>query len=101
MEPRQLMYSHRIEGRERRLKRTDPTGPSRLSNLIQRAKESNRDFKQDIIWRTDWRGAEVASASVPGPQWFSIGASGAEALVMLLQRDNELLQEDWGDLRAS
>lgn len=86
------------------IERTDLAGPSRLPDFIRRAKGSKQDFKQDIIWRMDWRGAGVAaqtSASVPGPQWFSINASGAGALVMLLQRDNELLQESREDLRAS
>lgn len=55
-EPRQLVCSDMMEGRERRLKRAGPTGPSRLPDLIRRAKDSNRDFKQDIMWRTDWRG---------------------------------------------
>lgn len=85
--------------RKRRLERTDPAGPSRLPDLIRKAKDSDRDFKQDIFWRMEWRGAGVAaqtSASVPGPQWFSTGASGAGALVMLLQRNNELLQESRG-----
>lgn len=98
-EPRQLVCTDMMKDRERRLERTDPAGPSRLSDLIRKAKDSDRDLKQDIFWRMEWRGAGVAaqtSASVPGPQWFSIGASGAGALVMLLQRNNELLQENRG-----
>lgn len=98
-EPRQLVCTDMMKDRERRLERTDPAGPSRLPDLIRKAKDSDRDFKQDIFWRMEWRGAGVAaqtSASVPGPQWFSIGASGAGALVMLLQRNNELLQESRG-----
>lgn len=93
------MCTDMMKDRERRLERTDPAGPSRLPDLIRKAKDSDRDFKQGIFWRMEWRGAGVAaqtSASVPGPQGFSIGASGAGALVMLLQRNNELLQESRG-----
>lgn len=104
MEPRQLVCSDTMERGERRLERIDLAGPSRPPDLIPRAKDPDRDFKQDIIWRLcgEWVGeGQELLLKLQHQHLGHSGSPGTRALVMLLQRHNEAASGELGDLRAS
>lgn len=72
--------------------KANPAGPSGLPDLIPKAKDTDQDFKQNIIWlpSAEWiagaRGCCSTSAAAPGPHWLSTSAAGAGAPASVLAK---------------